>query len=275
MKKPDLSPRQMKLDVGYVNRLLGVGLSPSEIKDFLERMRYGVKVEGNNLVVSVPAYRTDVLHQMDLVEDVAIAYGYMDFTPLEDDIKLRGKLKPETEFANKLRDIIIGLGFQEAMTLVMTNKHDLFERTLAVEETVVEAESAVSSEHSMARNWLLPSMLKTLEVNKNHEYPQRFFEVGLVVDGGGVNHQKIAGVVAHAKTSFSEIKSIVLGLCESVGVEHTTKAGKHPSFIDGRCAITPHGFYGEIHPQVLENFNLEVPATGFELETGLLYRDIK
>jgi len=272
MKKPALEPRVVELSLAYVNKLLGMKFTASEVKRLLERMRFGVNVKGDSLVVSVPPYRTDVLHPMDLVEDVAIAYGYMNFKPEEDDIKLRGELSSETKFAGKLRDILTGLGFSETMTLVMTNQRDLFERTLVKAEAVVEAESAVSSEHSVARSWLLPSMLTTLEVNKNNEYPQRFFEVGLCVSGDGLDVEKIAGVIAHAKTNFSEIKSVVLGLYESIRVEHKVKAGEHPSFIEGRCGLTKQGFYGEIHPQVLRNFSLEVPATGFELDVKELMR---
>jgi len=272
MDKPNLTPREMKLNVGYVNKLLGVELKKEKVKELLERMRFGVDDMSDDIVVSIPAYRTDILHPIDLVEDVAIAYGYMKFTPREDDIKVRGGLKPETVFENKIRGIMNGLGFAESMTLVMTNKRDLFERMQKKQEAVVESESAVSSEHSVARNWLLPSMMKVLEVNKNHEYPQRFFEVGLCLNEDGRNLQKISGVVAHARTNFSEMKSIVLGVYESIGVEHTAKAGKHPSFMEGRCAQTPHGIYGEIHPQVLENFSLEVPVTAFELDVESLYK---
>jgi phenylalanyl-tRNA synthetase beta chain len=247
---------------------LGVELEPGEIRELLLRMRFGAKVEKDSIIVEVPPYRTDILHPMDLVEDVAIAYGYANFTPFEDAIKLRGRLREETKLSNRLRDFMVGMGFQETMTLIMTNKNDLFTRMLCLEEPVAEAESAVSSEHSTARSWLTPSLMRVLEANKNHEYPQRFFEVGACISGDGRDMTLISAVAAHAKTSFSEVKSVVLGLYESLGLAHEAKPFDHPSFIKGRCAQTPHGFYGEVHPQVLLNFGLEVPVTAMEFETA-------
>src|SRR3989344_5208501 len=71
---PNLSPKKMKLDIDYVNKILGLNLNNKKIKKLLERMGYDYENE-----VLVPAYRADVLHQIDLVEDIAIAYGYENF----------------------------------------------------------------------------------------------------------------------------------------------------------------------------------------------------
>ena len=108
-------------------------------------------------------------------------------------------------------------------------------------------------------------IFKILEVNKNNEYPQRFFEVGQCIDAEGNDSYKIAGVIARGKTNFSEIKSTALGMYEKIGLPQEVRALDHPSFISGRCAETKEGFYGEIHPQVLNNFELEQPVTALEL----------
>jgi len=266
MRRPDFEPRIVELDVGYVNRLLGLELSIGEVGSLLERMRYGVSKGDSKLKVKVPAYRADVLHPIDLVEDVAIAYGYMNFKP--EVPRLHGLGKPEQfeAYCEDVRDVMVGLGFTEVMTLVLTNRRDLFGRMNAPEEGVAEAVKPVSTEQSVARSWLLPSLMAVLEKNRSREYPQRIFEVGDVVLGDGAAVGKAAGVIAHARTSYSEVKAVVLGLLSSIGLEAGDEPYSHPSFIEGRCSRNRYGFYGEVSPEVLSNFGLEVPVTGFELK---------
>ena len=270
MKTPDLKPTQMNLELGYVNKLLGLELSPGEVKDHLERMRYGVEVEGDNLSVSVPSYRTDILHPIDLVEDVAIAYGYHNFQPSSLIIHTRVSEDSENKSTGLVRDVLVGSGFMEVKTLIMTNKKALFEQMNVSEAKVTEAENPASTEHSVCRNWLLPSLMSVLAKNRTREFPQRVFEVGDIISGDGVNSVRVAGVVSHARTNYSEIKSLVMGVYSSLGVELEGKAAKHKSFIEGRCAKTKTGFYGEIHPKVLSNYGLEMPVTAFEVSLSEL-----
>jgi phenylalanyl-tRNA synthetase beta chain len=134
------------------------------------------------------------------------------------------------------------------------------------EEVVVEAVNPVSVEQSIARTWLLPSLMVVLEKNRNREYPQRIFEVGDVVTGEGVTIKKVAGVIAHGKTNYSEIKAVVSGLFANLRLKAEDMPYNHPSFIEGRCSRNRFGFYGELGPEVLSNFGVEVPVTAFELK---------
>lgn len=259
----------MELDVGYVNKLLGLKLSASEVGSLLERMRYGVS-DGKPLKVSIPAYRTDVLHPIDLVEDVAISYGYERFVPEEFCGYTVGKRNAMEKYSSKIRSLMVGAGFQEVMTLVLSSKKTLFEDMNLPEQPVVETKNPVSSEHSVARNWLLPSLLRVLEANKTREYPQRIFEIGDCLKADGSNIRHLAGVIAHSKANYSEIKSTADGLLENLGLKYAPKSLSHPSFIAGRCISTGFGFYGEINPIVLERFGMEVPVAAFELELDLI-----
>ncbi len=260
-----MTPTTMELEVGYVNRLLGTGFTGDEVKSMLERMRYGVESAGEKLRVEVPAYRSDILHPIDLVEDVAIAYGYMEFEPDVPALYTLGKPDPLEGYCGEARDVLTGLGFMEVMTLTLTSRRDLFERMNAPEEDAVEAVKPVSSEQSVARTWLLPSLMAVLEKNRNREYPQRVFEVGDVITGEGKTVRKAAGVIAHGRTNYSEVKAAVLGLLNALNLESDEEPYNHPSFIEGRCSRNSYGFYGEVNPEVLGNYGLEVPVTGFEL----------
>lgn len=266
MKTPELKPGVMRLDIAYVNKLLGMDFSINEVKNLLEKMRYGAESGGNKLTVEIPPYRTDVLHPMDLVEDVAIAYGYENFKPERIAMVSTGRRDPMTKLSDKVRDPMIGLGFQEVMTLTLTNKTNLFNKMELPEDRVVETENPASPEHSVVRNWLIPSLMSVLERNKNREYPQKLFEIGNSLDGDGKETIGMAMVIAHSNTNLSEIKSISLGLLETLGLKYKIRKLSHGSFIEGRCASTDFCFFGEIHPRVLSNFGLEVPVTAAEFD---------
>jgi phenylalanyl-tRNA synthetase beta chain len=273
MKTPDLKPKSMTLQLDYVNKLLGMDFDRGDVKGLLERMRYGADFDGggNEIRVLIPPYRTDVLHPIDLVEDIAIAYGYGNFKPEMPKIGTSGRKDPMEKFMDDVRELMLGFGFQEVMTLIMTCRADLFSRMQIPEEEVLEAKNPVSLDHSVARTWLLPSLLTVLGRNKNREYPQRIFEVGECITAKGRDGRRIAAVVAHSKANFSEVKAVVTGLLDDLTPGYKIKPHIHNSFIEGRSASIKSGFFGEIHPLVLENFGLEVPVCGVELDLDLIY----
>ena len=268
MDKPDFTPSIHTIDVGYVNKLLGVELTPSEIGIYLERMRHGVKITGNLLEVSVAAYRSDILHPIDLVEDVAIAYGYMNFEPKVPKLYSLGRGDKLEKFCEKVRDNLVGLGYMEVMTLILTNERDLFERMGVEVEPTVSATKPVSLDQGVARNWLLPSLMVVLEKNRNREYPQKIFEVGACILADGSTQMKAAGVFAHGASNFAEIKSSVYGLATNIGLELEDEPYSHPSFIEGRCCKNKNGFFGEVNPNVLVSYGIEVPVSAFEFTLG-------
>ncbi|MFH1721071.1 MAG: hypothetical protein ABH950_00550 [Candidatus Altiarchaeota archaeon] len=275
MNLPNLEPKSMDIDVDYVNRLLGLALKGGEIKNLLEKMRFGVQVEGKTLKVEIPPYRTDVLHPIDIVEDVAIAYRYDRFNPELPPLNTVGSKIQRDGVIDDIRQLMIGLGFQEVMTLTMTNPHELFEKMGVSFEEVVEAKNPVSAEHSIARTWLLPSLMGVLEKNRNREYPQKVFESGICVSADGGTRHALSGVMAKAKSDFAEIKSNVASILESLDLTEKPERLDKKTFILGRAAKNQYGFYGEIAPNILSNFGLEVPVTGFELDVKNILADIE
>jgi phenylalanyl-tRNA synthetase beta chain len=265
MKKPDLNPKTMDLSLDYVNSLLGVSLSGKEVQTLLERMRYKADPQKDKLKVHIPAYRCDILHPIDLVEDAAIAYGYMDFKPENPSIYCLGKHDPQEIFHEQARDMMIGLGFREAITLMLTSPKNNFQMMNLEVGEAVTAIKPVSADQGIIRTWLLPSLMGFLEQNRNREYPQMIFEVGDTLNPDGEKKTKAAAVIASGKTNYSQIKSIINGLLHELKMEAEDEPTEHPSFIPGRASKNKHGFYGEIHPQVLGNYGIEVPVTAFEI----------
>ena len=283
---PDLSPMEMELDVDYVNRLLGLELSPQEVAMLLERMGHGVEV-GEKLKVYIPCYRTDVMHPFDLVEDVAIAYGYDRFIPEIPDIAQPGWEDPLEVFTRHLRDLLVGFGLLETLTFMMTNKRRLFELMCLPEEPVAETENPKTEEYTVLRNRLLPSLMEVLSKNTHHPYPQNLFEVDDVIllddrePSGARTARRLAIVLCHSRANFSEIKAIMESILENLGIENVDiKAGGLECFIDGRRLVAevegrPLCWAGEIRPEVLENWGLEMPVAALEMDVDLLFELVR
>lgn len=275
-KTPNLNPQIMFIHPGYVNKLLGTEFGKEEIKRLLGRMRYGVADDHDNdtIGVLVPAYRTDILHSIDLVEDIAISYGYENFNTESLSMVGIGKKDSLEKFSDAIRELMLGFGLQEVMGLSLTNRKNLFERMDLKPDGVVETENPVSREHGVLRTWMIPSLMTALKNNQNREYPQHIFEIGDCVSDDGKNIRKLAFAIADSKANFSELKSYILGLFNSIGICYGVKKLGHASFIKGRCAAIivekEIGFFGEIHPHVLENFDLEIPVTSAEINLSAL-----
>lgn len=273
---PNLNPSFMDVEINEINRWVGINLKKSEIIELFGRMGYDVTEEKGKLRVYIPSYRTDILHQIDLIEDVAIAYGFNNFVPQLPNIATVGKSHEIEKLSDKVRELLIGFGFQEIIRPALTNHEDLFDKMNSARENVIEVENPVSEEYVCLRNWLLPSLMKVLSANKHVEYPQNIFEVGDVVvldereETMSKTIRKLACVIAHSKASYAEIKAAVETLLKQLNVMYSFKESSKNFFIEGRQAniLVENkviGELGEIHPQVLENWNLEMPCAAFEI----------
>jgi len=277
-RTPDLSPRLWTLRPKAVCEVLGIQLTSRHIASQLKKMRYGVRGGREGLRVIAPAYRRDLLHEVDLVEDVAIAYGYGRFEPVIPLTATIGRERTITTFSRLVRDLMVGFGFQEIFTFIMTSPQTLFEKMNAAAEEVVEVENPISLEYSVLRNSLLPGIVNFLSYNKHVAYPQRVFECGdvVVVDRKiatrTMNRRKLSGVICHHAVSYEDVQAVVYSLMRNLGVtEWSVDRLDRPSFVRGRAAamsLRGHnlGVLGEIDPSVLERFGLENPTAAFEID---------
>jgi phenylalanyl-tRNA synthetase beta chain len=172
---------------------------------------------------------------------------------------------------------MIGLGFTEALNFVLTNEVDHYQKMRRKPDGLVTLANPVSTDYSIIRNDLLPSLMNNLAVSKHHVFPQRMFEVSDVItldDKSETFTERrihLAVVSSHPTATFTEIKSILESLLMNLGFsDWTLKETSHPSFLEGRAATVSLGdielgIVGEIHPQVLNNFELENPTGAFEV----------
>ncbi|HDJ96730.1 MAG TPA: phenylalanine--tRNA ligase subunit beta, partial [Candidatus Aenigmarchaeota archaeon] len=259
---PNLEPKSFELDPKYVNRMLGLELSMDDIIKLLEAMGHAALRINDKIEVKVPCYRCDIMHPIDLVEDIAIAYGYEKFEPIIPNISTLGKEDEFEEFSEKLRNFLTGFGLQEVVTFILTNKEKLFKKMNMPPVDVAETLNPKTEEYCVVRNWLLPSLIEILARNKRYEYPQNLFEVGDVFhldeksDTGVKKERRLAVVLCHAKASLSEIKSVTESILLNLGIrDYKIEEDKCPCFIEGRSAIVKVkgenvGRFGEVHPIV-------------------------
>jgi len=224
------------------------------------------------------------MHPIDLVEEVAIAYGYDLFEPEIPRISTVGAEDPLEVFSRQLRNFLVGFGLIETITFLLSNKDKLFHRMCLQEELAAETENPKTEEYCVLRNWLTPSLMEVLQNNRHHPYPQNLFEVGDIIlldptdETGAKTVKRLAIVLSHSKASFSEIKAMVDSILRNLGIaDCAISEGNHSSFIEGRCFEMHHGgeflcFGGEIRPEVLENWSLEMPVAALELDVDLLFK---
>jgi len=269
---PELEPQVHELKTDYVNRMLATNLSSQDLSDCLEKMGYGITDRSSaDLEVQVPAYRTDILHPIDLVEDVAIGYGYENFELELPEKMTFGQIRELERVSDRLRDLMIGLNFSEVMTLTLSNLNDQFVKMEIPESEHSIIKNPKTEDHTILRVSLLPSLLNILRTNKHRELPQKVFEISDVVLENS-NRRRLAGAVIHTKANFTEIKSMVESIISGLGLDYELSPKTHGSFIEGRCVSINEGsdgeelgYFGELHPKVITNFDLNYPVTAFEL----------
>ncbi|MBC7081300.1 MAG: phenylalanine--tRNA ligase subunit beta [Thermoplasmatales archaeon] len=269
---PEFENSKNEVEIEYIKRLLGLD-EKERIIEALEKMGHEAYFEGDKIVVSSPPWRIDILHKIDIIEDIAKGYGYEKFVET-----LPKSLTFGSSFSNeKLHLTMIGLGFNEILTLNLSGKDKEF-RKMEIDGNAVEMENPISSEHEIVRQSLIPSLLDILSKNKHHDLPQQIYEVGDVIK---IKNKKIeqktllAGVKIDARANFSECKSIVEAILRNFGKNMELEEKKHPSFIDGRCASLlwegkEVGYFGEIKPSVICNFELSYPIIAFEIDASFL-----
>jgi phenylalanyl-tRNA synthetase beta chain len=274
---PDFRNKRLDLTVEFANKILGLQLTAERIAELLFTAGFGVEnVSEDSVAVLVPCYRVDVMHPVDLVEDIAIAYGYNNIEPFWRELPTTGRVRPEQRLLDIAREFMVGLGFQEILTYTLTSPESLFDRMNREKARIVEVANPKVLTMTCLRNWLLPSLMGFLSNNQSVEFPQRIFELGKVTLLDETRETKtrdeewLAAATSHGNASFSEIKSALDAFFMNLGVNWQIKETTHPSFIAGRVGAVivngvNMGVLGEVNPQVLEAWKLENPVVAFEV----------
>ena len=281
---PNLEPWVMELDNEYVVKTLGLELTPEETAKELSNMGYDAEI-GSILKVKVPSYRADIMHPIDLVEDVAIAYGYDKIEPEIPDLFSEAGEDQLEVFSRGLRNFLVGFGLIEVVTFMMSNEDKLFHRMNIPVEPIAVTSNPKMEAYDSLRNRLLPSVMEILSYNKHHPYPQNLYEIDDVVildsstETGAKSQRRLAVTLCHARANFSEIKALMNSILENLELEAVIEEGGWDCFIEGRNYIAklngePLCWAGEIKPEVLGNWELEIPVSALEMDVEVLFKAI-
>jgi phenylalanyl-tRNA synthetase beta chain len=269
---PDLTPTRMKFIESLTAAMTGLDLTLSQMRDCLRRSRLDLDEHGDAVI---PRYRVDILHPVDLAEEVAIGFGLdmiqPDYPPSRD----AGSLDRNVVALDGVSDSMSRAGFIETMNYDLVDEPSLYGKFARPSDKKVEVENPRTIEHSLLRDSILPSLMSVLSRNVKSAYPQKVFEVGRVYlrDGSKITEEShLAALVAHSSSSFSEAKTYLKPLIEEkLGGSLSTPATVHWAFAEGRCAEIVVGgrrlgYIGEVRPAAVASFGLDVPVAGFEID---------
>lgn len=275
VETPFFRTKKMVFDMEYARKIMGLNLKEREIVALLEKARYGVKKKGGKLELECPDYRNDILHQVDIVEDILIGYGYNKIGTLRPEMAVTGSEQKETPYIDKVRDACVGLGLQEVLTFNLTSREKQEKMAGLKGEEFVEIANPVSANWGILRKNVYPELLEFLAKNKNVEYPHKIFEVAKTLeldnstDTKTRERNKLCIVLAGRNYGFTLIKSIFEAVCRELEKKCTLKETSHASLKDGRraeIAGDSTGIIGELSDEVKKNFGLEQDVVLLEME---------
>ena len=241
---PDLTPGEISIDIEAARKWLGLDLRAREILKYLGRMRFSATGKAPDYRVKYPAFRTDIKHEVDIFEDLAIAYDYQQIPLQMVPTMTIGQERPEEKLGRILaREIMLGLGFVEIFSLMLTTHEQHFQRL----RCQPDSDHALllnpkSVEHNVVRCHLLSGLLESLAKNKLKPVPQRFFEIGNVVllasetETGTREEKRLAFAIIGPAAGYAEARSMVDAILYELGLNSEYQELEHPWFIDGRAA---------------------------------------
>ncbi|MBI1821934.1 MAG: phenylalanine--tRNA ligase subunit beta [Nitrospirae bacterium] len=290
-------PAPMDLSVKEVERMLGENFKEETVKKALISYGHAVKTAGKKIKVTPPPFRDDLIHSVDVIEDVAISLGYDSFVPEMPKDFTRGALSKEETFSDTLREYFIGFGFQEIISNILSSREELVNKMNLTEAPLVEIDNVMTAQYSVVRNQILPSLLRVEAASGKAFYPHQIFEIGEVAvrdlsqNLGSKTRLQLSALIAHPTASFSEMHSYWEMLAYYLfkrGTEfYALNASDHPSFIPGRNGwimmkgeegpekewgplISELGYVGEISPEVLDRWQIGVPCVSLTLDVTAL-----
>lgn len=269
-RSPDLTPGKMDISASECDRFLGLNLGPEGTVECLGRMGMDAVADGDTVHVQYPSTRLDIMHKVDIFEDVGTGYGFDRFGGSYKLDQTSGGLLPITTFTDSIRDIMIGLGYTEVCTLTLSSEKEEFELSGLPKVDNVRVLNPITEDHTCLRSYLMPSLIRILKHNKHRDLPQKIFEVGYVVRDEKTQ-SRLCIMATASKTPFTEIKSITEGVLNEMNVEFDVESCDLRTFVDGRGAYIVHdgtriGFFGEMSPSIVVGYEITHPIMFAEID---------
>ncbi len=269
---PTLEPSTRVVSVSACSELTGIPLTAAQMAELLEKMRFGCEVVDEDTVrVQVPCYRSDIMHDHDIYEDVAIAFGYDHIQASLPPSFTVGKPHPVQALYSQVRNVMVGLQYIENTPFTLTSELVSYALMNRPENTkALHVLHPISEDQTIIRTDILPMLMESLSINRSRELPQKIFACGDVVEDM-VTYPKMAAASIHSAADFSEVYAAVDCFCQMMAIPYEVREGTDTAFIPGRCgAVFSNerliGVFGEISPAVLNAFGLDHPTAAFEFD---------
>ncbi|MBT6690335.1 phenylalanine--tRNA ligase subunit beta [archaeon] len=276
---PDMGHEDLEFKIEDIEKTLGISLKEKEVRGYLNRMGIGMRNDNGKFFAEVPCYRADILHWIDLTEEVAIAYGYDNFVP---EIPEISTIAEEDSFDREKRaigNILAGLGMLECNSFHLTTKKNIKKMHYEFNDFIEVEES--KTERDVLRMDMMTNMLQILSENSDAAYPQKVFEVGRVFaldeksDNGVREKERLAIAMVDEKMGYTEMKQVLDYLFKMLGLEYIVEDVEDSNYIVGRCGKivvddVEVGRVGEVAPRVLRNWKIRFPVVGCEIGLGFL-----
>lgn len=296
---PNFENRNHRVPNRLIEKILGVSLSDERISEAINRMggkliesrtttegserqeRWADCVVGEREhVFSMPRWRSDIMHPIDIVEDIAIGLGYGNLPEVLSSIHIDSTPLASANLHRRIRMSMRGVGLQEIQSLTLSNERDQFEKTnWNPVSKVTTISNPISVDHTLLRQFIFPSLMNILASNRHHELPQKVYELGEVVHDGE-NKSRMSWACAELGAGFSAAKGIVQSLLRDLGADNSSVSfrevmdGSGP-WIVGRGAKVfigdiEIGEFGEVSPDVIQSFGIRTPVHGGEFDVGII-----
>ncbi len=276
---PIFEHRQIKVKATDIEKKIGIVIDNKTILELLSKMGYSYSSTStkNTIIVNIPEYRIDLFDSQDIIEDIAIAYGYKNIKPKPIYGDFEAKADPIRGYISEISRFMLGLNFSESINTYLTNEKINFENMQINynNKKTVNILNAKTEAITILRTNLLPGIFSNLEVSLTQKMPQKLFEIGsvFIVDNSSnvIEQLHLAFVSEHSKSNFAEIKSLIDALFKLIDIANYRFVDeKNNTFIEGRCAAIllnnkKIGVFGEVDPKVLNAFRLEEPAAAAEI----------
>ena len=268
--------------VQEIKHVLGEDINVEDAKDALLRMGVYSVSEGDTIHITCPEYRNDFLHPVDVVEDVMIGYGLENFEPTIPRDFTVGRLTLAEELGRKVKDIMVGMGFQEMIYNYLGSRREYVDNMHIKGDKVIMISNPMSENFEAVRPSIIPSLLESESVSGHATYPHKIFEVGKVAylepsdNSGTVTRNSLGFMSADGSVTFNDANSFINTLMYFLRTEYTLAVPEDdPRFIPGRCADIivggkKIGIFGEVHPAVLESWGCGMPAIVAEIDLDCL-----
>ena len=273
----DGSPKEHSVERKLVEGILGNPFTDDEIENAIRRM--GGSYNGDSsgvLSISMPRWRYDLLHPIDLVEEVAIGHGYDDLAYDVPKAPLTAIPRTDGHLRRRIREALQGLGLIQIQSLTLSNDADQFTSVRwKADGSITRMTNPITTEHTILRQNIVPGLLRLLAANRHHDLPQGVYELGTVV----IDHKncdRFAFLVAERSGGFAKLRGRIQALMRDLGCsEWNLEPIETGPWLLGRSASiivngVTVGECGEIDPLVSEAFDLNVPMSGAQFDISAL-----